>query len=178
MIRVRTGDQNGGYHVVRPHCYDCVRVYCVSRVVRRFGVFFLPHDPFLVTRKNSSIICRRKGEGGRRKEKKNCYHFCKRTVSTESRERTLCLRPVVLHLYISDWSRVVPLPPPYREPSFSSPSSLREEYIHFYDIYLALYVSLSFTLSLSLSRRLADLLSFLSLFFSLKMPSEDLTVAR
>lgn len=152
--------------------------YCISRVVRRFGIFFLPHDPFLVTRKNSSIICRRKGEGGRRKEKKNCYHFCKRTVSTESRERTLCLRPVVLHLYISDWSRVVPLPPPYREPSFSSPSSLREEYIHFYDIYLALYVSLSFTLSLSLSRRLADLLSFLSLFFSLKMPSEDLTVAR
>lgn len=88
--------------------------------------------------------------GGGERRKKNCYHFCKRTVSTESRERTLCLRPVVLHLYISDWSRVVPLPPPYREPSFSSPSSLREEYIHFYDIYLALYVSLSFTLSLSL----------------------------
>ena len=109
--------------------------------------------------------------GGERREK-NCYHFCERTVSTESRERTLCLRPVVLHLYISDWSRVVPLPPPYREPSFSSPSRLasRRVYIHLCDIYLALYVSLSLSLllslSLSLSRRLADL-PFLSLFILL-----------
>ena len=24
LFRVRTGDQNGGYHVVRPHGYECV----------------------------------------------------------------------------------------------------------------------------------------------------------
>lgn len=85
-------------------------------------------------------------------------------MSTESRERTLCLRPVVLHLYISDWSRVVPLPPPYREPSFSSPSSLREECIYTSVIYTSLSTFLS--LSFSLSRRLADL-PYLSLFILL-----------
>lgn len=43
--------------------------------------------------------------------KKKIYTF-KDTASASSRDRTLCLGPVVRHLYISHWSRVyIPLPP-------------------------------------------------------------------
>lgn len=57
------------------------------------------------------------------KKKKNYYHFSLHRLNRE--ERTLCLRPVVHHLYISHWSRVVPLPPPAEPPSFLLVTSRR-----------------------------------------------------
>lgn len=46
------------------------------------------------------------------RKKKIYRHTFKDTASASSRDRTLCLGPVVRHLYISHWSRVyIPLPP-------------------------------------------------------------------
>ena len=115
------------------------------------------------------VTCLRYGKKGLKKKIGN--HFYGHRLHCA--ERTPCLRPVVLHLYISHWSRVVPLPPPAGPPSLLLVASRRGT------MYSAFLLSLSlclppFSVPLSFHRS-----PFLFLYSSpLKMPSKDLTEVR
>lgn len=71
-------------------------------------------------------------EANKKLTKKNSTGTFKDTASAASRDRTLCLGPVVRHLYISHWSRVIgPSPPFLRLPPPPSDTSRRGAPLYF-----------------------------------------------
>lgn len=82
------------------------------------------------------------------RKKKIYRHTFKDTASTSPRDRTLCLGPVVRHLYISHWSRVYNPLPPFCSYHYLLRALREKVHLSTFLVFLCPLLSLSLSLSL------------------------------